>query len=382
MDLFNANRVRRFMSPFNSQQPDAFGKVDFNFPVSGQVDTGTEPRPTSRNGFADVMNQMYNEDSPARTAYKSHLSEMPSYASYNPGKLNRILAGVVGAGTGMYQGPGAGFQAGQSAIRAPFNDKLSDWKNREVALRTAVDDEENSAKNRVAGFKAFSDAQRDSAKEEREGRNTDSQIKLRNAQIADYQKRGWTISKDELTGETIAINPGTKEVQSFGKTALNPYEKAGLEVNVDEAKQGTRFGFDKKMAGINFGNSSRLADKNNTAAMDRTRYSSDSATGRTKMTVDAAGARQDKSIGAQKELRDTNANQKFGEAKNNTDEVFDRYPQYRKFFKVDEKTGRPIGLIDGSKDGWFSDTSSWGGQDLKIYEALQRAIYGTEESEQ
>lgn len=380
MDLFSANRMRRFMSPFDLQQPDAFGKVDFNFPTSGQQETNTSPRPTPRNGFADVMNQMYNEDSPARTAYKSHLSEMPSYASYNPGKLNRILAGVVGAGTGMFQGPGAGFQAGQTAIRAPFDDKLSDWKNREVALRTAVDDEENSAKNRVAGFKAFSDAARDAAKEEREGRNTDSQIQLRDAQIADYKKRGWQISKDELTGETIAINPGTREIQSFGKTALDPYEKGSLEVDIDKGKKKNSFGFDKAMAGINFGNSSRLADKNNAAAMDRTRYSSDSATGRTKMTVDAADARQDKSIGAQKNLRDTNSNQVYGNRLNDMQEYVSTIgaakPEVRDFFNFD-KTGNPVSVKEPPTKGWTESEAAYKAR-LNLYNAMVADLFGNQ----
>lgn len=359
MNFLDYNRMRRFMGP--SESP--FNNVQFQQPEEEDYSSFQNPtQPVRQPGIMGRLADMYNQRGPARDAYASHLAGMPTLADLQPTKIQRILAAVAGGGAGLTQGVGAGINTSQALLRRPYEDKLTDWSNREKALRYSVDDEESTLRNQVAGYRAMADAEIANRREGREELNTNSQISLRQAQINNMKNQGWQFKTDATTGELVGVHPSEGR-RSFGKIDQTPEEKGQLEVSLDEKKKKNTFGFDRAMEGIKFGNQT---------ARDRTQFGYNK-----ELEGERAANRQigDNKRAAMKLVTDKNRvisgsnserNKAYGVA-NRMREVFSKNPEISPFFELDED-GFPLRLKTPSE--------SWPAESIETYKSLVESIFG------
>lgn len=411
MDYFGISKMRRFMSPWDGADESIkpFSTLRFEQPKIGSPNNPTPTAPEENDENLSQIASMYTNRGPAREAYSQHLSSMPSYADFKPGKMNRVISGIVGAGTGFAEGPTAGFRAAQANLNRPYVERMNDWKNREAVLRTSVDDEETSLRNQIQGFKAFSDAQRNARNDALNAKNINSQIGYRDAQKEHLGDSNWQNLTDETTGMYYRYNRASGQVEPLMKTKLSPEEAAKLEVNTDFSKKENSFGFDKKMAGVNFGNSKALAginhdysvdlaDRNNKASRDRTLLTVGGANLRNDASIKAAGERTDKVIGAtnlrqDKSIKAADERQDksiaarqntpgaiFGKRLNDAQEyvavIGKDVPEVREFFEYD-KGGNPVS-VKALEQGMFESDAAFQRR-KRLYDAMIADLFDSNE---
>lgn len=78
-------------------------------------------------------------------AYAQHLNNLPSRG--NPNIWAKLAAGLAGASTGYFKGPGEGMQTMRSYLDAPYERNLQDWGIKAEGLKQAADLESKGLAN-------------------------------------------------------------------------------------------------------------------------------------------------------------------------------------------------------------------------------------------
>ena len=221
---FESYYPRRLGNP-TEENVGRLGRLKFDpWSASDIDDRESEPAVPRRDWsqYLAEVKDIYSKTGPAQAAYESHLRDLPQQE--NPSVWGRIVAGIVGAGTGFAEGPSRGIAAGQGIIRRPYERQLEEWQNKEAGLSRSAEIEEKGLGRRLGYLKEEREIEKEKALEE--DRLRDDQLKreaqedlarYRDAQIEDMKGRGWVTLPTNAAGETIMANPRTGEEKNFGK---------------------------------------------------------------------------------------------------------------------------------------------------------------------
>jgi len=183
--------------------------------------TQTPEAPNNEWGsYLSEMRDIYTKQGPAMGAYQEHLGNIPQYQK--PGGWHKFGSALVGAATGLQQGAGAGWKAGQEALHLPYQRAMDEWGTKEQALGRQADIEDKSTGRRLAFMKEVREVAKDEQDYKRlmakHNLDVDAQKSLnryREAQIEELGTRGWSTYVDNR-GHRISYNPKTEETKDWG----------------------------------------------------------------------------------------------------------------------------------------------------------------------
>jgi hypothetical protein len=167
------------------------GVLDQNEQSSGTVTEDPEPSYEGRDwtDYLSQLNDLYSKEGPAQSAYREHVSSMPSYQA--PGKMGRLYAALMGGSEGYQRGAGAGFEAAQDVLTTPYRGAMAEWSARGKAL-----EEQAQIENQMTGRQIqFMREARSLAKDEDEYSRFMQQQALRERQQTDLQ--AWRAQQTE-----------------------------------------------------------------------------------------------------------------------------------------------------------------------------------------
>lgn len=125
---------------------------------------------------------LYEDEGPALSAYKEHLSKLPQREEYGNSTGRKLLAGVVGGLQALREGPGAGIKTTTGILDDRYNDALVDYKNRAAGLQEQAGLEQAQTNSKLKYLIDSQDLIRKDRDLDIKGRNVDSQVDYRNRQ--------------------------------------------------------------------------------------------------------------------------------------------------------------------------------------------------------
>jgi len=208
----------RMMSQSNPWREAIFDDTMTN-PTAAPTQTPEQPK-NEWGSYLSEMKDLYTRQGPSTQAYEEHMKNIPQYQK--PGGWHRFGSALVGAATGLQQGAGAGWKAGQEALNLPHQRAMEEWSTKEQGLGRQAELEDKSTGRRLSFMKEVREVAKDEqdykrlmAKHDLDERAQTSLEKYRTAQIEELQGRGWTTFVNDK-GHRISVNPKTGEQRDFG----------------------------------------------------------------------------------------------------------------------------------------------------------------------
>jgi hypothetical protein len=245
---FSNFKLRNYLSP--GPQVDA---PFTGMPIFGPDRSGVPDISVPENDEFSMLDRIYNAPSPALEQYKRHIASMPSREQYQPGKMGRVGAALVGAAEGLNRGAGAGYMASRSMVEEPYMRAMDEYKNRGASLGALADIEQNDVKSKLSMAKQVSDTKREDQKAAAQILRWAAQNKLNDAQatkaLADAGIVGKSIQTNKDTGELEIVNINDGSRKSVGKFDRSAKEKDAAEVRVHGQKGAIDLEQDKNLFG-------------------------------------------------------------------------------------------------------------------------------------
>lgn len=197
-----------FRSRFRRRPPaDESGMDWLSTPMGQQDNQLAESRSTA--AVAPTGGIESQPQFPARERFKQVLSEQPETGDYEPSLWRRIAA-AVGAGAAEYGRQGSGMQVGETIREAPLRKADKRWQRQATAAQRAAQLEKEEFEMGQAA-----------ARGQRETKESEAEIKLREAQLKEAQS-------DKKIDEYV--NKANQRVLVFQRADGTSYEKALQEV--------------------------------------------------------------------------------------------------------------------------------------------------------
>ena len=240
--------------PFQTRRRSIYPGIDPLSPTEMQTQPDEEQGYPKRDWsqYLNEVRDIYSKTGPAQAAYESHLQDLPE--QQNPSVWGRIVAGIVGAGTGFAEGPSRGVAAGQGIIRRPYERALEEWQNKEAGLSRSAELEEKSLGRRLGYLKEVKDVAKTESeynemlrKDQLERDKLEETRRRNDAYIADLKTRGF-VTRTDAKGVDYMFNPQTKERIELGPSL------AGRAQTERERATGVAEGISRGNLGVAQGN--------------------------------------------------------------------------------------------------------------------------------
>jgi hypothetical protein len=253
----------RMMSQSNPWRQEIFDDTMTN-PTAPPTQTPEQPR-NEWEGYLSEMKDLYTRQGPSVQAYEEHMKNIPQYQK--PGGWHRFGSALVGAATGLQQGAGAGFAAGQEALNLPHRRAMEEWSTKEKGLGRQAELEEKATGGKLkymsevrALAKDQKDYERLMAKQKLDERAQDSLDEYRKEQIAELKTRGWTTHVDDR-GHRISYNPKTGESKDFGPDIAKTNTELDRRRIADSERRTGIQGYSAQTGRMNYELGSRTQDR-------------------------------------------------------------------------------------------------------------------------
>jgi hypothetical protein len=261
----------RMLSQSNPWRETIFNDTMTN-PMPSQTQSPTQPG-NEWGGYLSEMRDLYTKQGPSQQAYEQHLQNLPQYEK--PGGWHRFGSALVGAATGLQQGAGAGWKAGQEALNLPHQRAMEEWSTREQGLGRQAEMEDKSTARKLSYMKEVRELAKDDQdyrKMMREFENKDRQFQAdeayRDAQIQNWRDQGYRETINDA-GETIFVNPRTKEKYNAGKSS-KVGDWAREDRRIRDQEKGTNIqGYVAQTGRMNYGLGERAQDRLEREEMNR-----------------------------------------------------------------------------------------------------------------
>lgn len=229
---------------------------------ASEQDRETEPAVPRRDwsGYLRDLKNVYSQQGEAQKAYQSHLQDLPE--QQNPSVWGRIVAGIVGAGTGYTEGPSKGIAAAQGIYRRPYERELEKWENKEATLGRQVEFEDKASKRQLDYLKEVGRVTENEAEYDKAMAEIERKSRMDEATIEHWKDQGWQKSVD-AQGNDILVHPsgGVKMIgPSLAGRAQSEKERAA---KVGEGYERQRVG--QGWANVNIGQTNAATAQTNAA---------------------------------------------------------------------------------------------------------------------
>jgi len=212
----NAFDMRRYAGMFGGgpqQDPlmSAYRKINFNAPRQ-QEPVAPEPPAAQEDPFMSAINRL--QSGQAAGAYRKHLTDMPDPKAYAPSKWRRLGAALTAGAASFGKTPQNAMELGSEVRDAPLKSALNEWQLKGAGLKEQADIESQDVKGQMEQIKAIREYMKQQNDTEIAKATAESQIRLRDAQIANFESQGWTQSV-RPDGNLWMVKPG-QEPQNMG----------------------------------------------------------------------------------------------------------------------------------------------------------------------
>ena len=216
-------------------------------PTDLEDDQEVEPGFAKRDwsNYLKDLRDVYSKTGPAQTAYESHLQNLPE--QQKPSVWGRIVAGIVGAGTGYTEGPSKGIAAGQSIVRRPYEQALDEWSNKEAALGRQVSFEDKASQRQLDYLKEVGRVTENEADYEKEiaklGLQREAQAetkRLNDSTIKYRESQGFVRYDDPETKQEMLIHPNGRKILIGPSLKVAEFGERKRAAGVGEKQAGER----------------------------------------------------------------------------------------------------------------------------------------------
>ena len=228
--------------PFQTKRRSIYPGIDPLLSSDQEPDTEQGYPKRDWSAYLNEVKDIYSKTGPAQKAYESHLQDLPE--QQNPSVWGRIVAGIVGAGTGFAEGPSRGVAAGQGIIRRPYERALEEWQNKEAGLSRSAEIEEKALGRRLGYLKEVKDVAKTESeyneqlrKDQIERDKLDETKRRNDAYIADLKTKGF-ITRTDDKGVDYMFHPATKERIELGPSLAGARFEHEKGVAKDVSKRG------------------------------------------------------------------------------------------------------------------------------------------------
>lgn len=212
---------------------DPYGNISLGPAMNKAAPAMALPAPSNPDMGYDVsgrMKDLYHPESTATDRFSSMIDQYPNREQYKPSMLRAIAAALTAFGRG---GPEQAMQV----IDEPFNDKLSDWKNKIGPAQNAATLERTTNSNeRTMAYQTISQELRQQA-DEHKAKMDDTKAKIAQQRADVYQAKAENPNmKFDFKGPTVMItNPKTGEIKDSGIPTGSMSELDKMHLQQDNA---------------------------------------------------------------------------------------------------------------------------------------------------
>lgn len=138
------------------------------FPVPKPTTTRTtsvNKAPLAEPDAAQMLMDLYNEDSPAVTRLSGYLDEQPDRDDFIPSKKRKVGSILAGFLTGMVN-PAAGAAVTRGVLDKPYEDQLESWERKGAPIKAAAAAETTARTQKINSLKDYLQARRQSVLDE------------------------------------------------------------------------------------------------------------------------------------------------------------------------------------------------------------------------